>query len=223
MAGGEDKERFMVDAWDWQTRVLHWINALLVITLALLMLGKEGMELLGVEKPLRRPLNFAHAYVGFAFIATFTLRVIWAFAGNRYARWADIVPVRRDQWEGIVRGIRWYLGGFKGRAARAVGHDPLASIFYCLLFVALASQCVTGLVLSGAELKAGPLSGLFSGMGEEAVEAAAGALEEVHEAGFLYIVFFIFAHLVGLVVHEVSEKTGLFSSMIHGKKYFPKE
>ncbi|HAO92634.1 MAG: hypothetical protein A2X99_04175 [Deltaproteobacteria bacterium GWB2_55_19] len=223
MVGREEKERIMVDAWDWQTRVLHWINALLVITLALLMLGKEGMELLGVEKPLRRQLNFAHAYVGFAFIATFSLRVIWAFAGNSYARWADIVPVRREQRAGIVRDIRWYLSGLKGSPARAIGHDPLASIFYVVLFVALASQCVTGLVLSGAELKTGPLSGLFAGMGEEVVEAVSGALEEVHEAGFLYIIFFIFAHLVGLVVHEVSEKTGLLSSMVHGKKYFPKE
>lgn len=223
MAGMEDKERLMVDVWDWQTRALHWINALLVVTLALLMLGKEGMELLGVEKPLRRPLNFAHAYVGWCFVVTFLLRVVWAFVGNRYARWADIIPVRRDQREGIVRGIRWYLSGFRRSPARVAGHDPLASVFYCLLFIALASQSVTGLILSGAELKTGPLSGLFSGMGEDAIKGIAEALGEVHEAGFLFIMFFIFAHIVGLVLHEVSEKTGLFSSMIHGKKYFPKE
>ncbi|MBI2411814.1 MAG: cytochrome b/b6 domain-containing protein [Deltaproteobacteria bacterium] len=223
MAGNEDRERVMVDAWDWPTRALHWINAALVVTLALLMLGKDGMELLGVEKALRRPLNFAHAYVGFAFIATFSLRVIWAFVGNRYARWADIIPISREQREGIARDIKWYLSGFKGSPTRVAGHDPLASLFYIVLFVVLASQAATGLVLSGAELKVGPLSGLFSGMGEEAIKNITEALEEVHEAGFLYILFFIFAHIVGLVVHEVSEKTGLFSSMIHGKKYFPKD
>lgn len=222
MRGGND-ERVMVDAWDWPTRALHWVNAFLVITLALLMLGKEGMEMLGVEKALRRPLNFAHAYAGYAFIVTFSLRVVWAFVGNRYARWADFIPASREQREGVAQGIKWYLSGFKGSPARAVGHDPLASLFYIVLFVVLASQAMTGLILSGAELKMGPLSGLFTGMGEEAVKNIAGALEEVHEIGFLYILFFIFAHIIGLVVHEISEKTGLFSSMIHGKKYFPKE
>lgn len=29
-------------------------------------------------------------------------------------------------------------------------------------------------------------------------------------------------HLFGLAVSEVKEKTGLLSSMIHGKKYLPK-
>lgn len=223
MTGREEKERIMLDAWDWQTRALHWINAALVITLALLMLGKEGMELLGVERALRRPLNFAHAYAGYAFIVTFSLRVVWAFVGNRYARWADFIPSSREQREGVVKDIKWYLSGFKLSPARAVGHDPLASLFYIVLFAVLASQATTGLILSGAELKVGPLSGLFSGMSEEAIKGIAEALEAVHEIGFLYILFFIFAHIIGLVVHEISEKTGLFSSMIHGKKYFPKE
>lgn len=35
--------------------------------------------------------------------------------------------------------------------------------------------------------------------------------------------FFVCLHLGGLILHEIVEKAGLFSSMIHGKKYFPKE
>jgi Ni,Fe-hydrogenase I cytochrome b subunit len=35
--------------------------------------------------------------------------------------------------------------------------------------------------------------------------------------------FFLGAHLFGLVAHEVREKTGLLSSMVHGRKYLRRE
>ncbi|MBI1910379.1 MAG: cytochrome b/b6 domain-containing protein [Deltaproteobacteria bacterium] len=223
MSFSNDRERTLTDVWDWPTRILHWTNAILIITLALLMIGKEGMEILGVEKALRRPVNELHAYIGYIFAFTFSLRIVWAFIGNKYARWADIIPYSKEGRQAIGHNIKWYLSGFKGRAAKAIGHDPLASLFYIALFIVLASQVVTGLLLSGAEFKMFPGSLFTSGLGEEGLEALEGALEEVHEFGFMFIIFFFFAHLAGLVVHEVKEKTGLFSSMIHGRKYFTRD
>jgi Ni,Fe-hydrogenase I cytochrome b subunit len=219
----QSDERAMVDVWDWQTRVLHWVNAILIISLALLMFGKEGMEMLGVPKPLRSPMNTIHAYLGYIFVCTFTLRIIWAFLGNRYARWSDIIPFRAEQRRAIGQNIRWYLGGFKGAPARIVGHDPLASLFYIALFIVLACQALSGLTLAGVELHMFPGSAVFGGLGEHAAEAVEEVAEEIHEFGLWFIIFFIAAHLIGLVVHEVKEKTGLFSSMIHGRKYLPRE
>lgn len=219
----ESKERVMVDVWDWQTRALHWINALLIITLALLMIGKEGMEILGVEKSVREPVKRLHAYLGYVFVFTFFIRVLWAFAGNKYARWSDIWPFKRDRLNAIARNIRWYLSGFKGRPADVVGHDPLASIFYVALFLVLLSQAGTGIILAGAEFKMFPGSMLLSGLGAQTVEALKDALEEAHEAGLLFILFFLGAHLLGMIVHEVYEKNGLLSSMVHGKKYLRKD
>src|SRR4030065_1061162 len=97
--GIDDKgrEMVMVDVWDWETRVLHWVNALLVITLALLMVGNEVMEGLGVAKPLRRPVKELHTYLGYFFVATFSLRILWALVGNKYARWGDIIPCSREK------------------------------------------------------------------------------------------------------------------------------
>ena len=218
---GTGEERVMVDVWDWETRALHWINALLIITLALLMVGNEVMEGLGVAKPLRRPVKELHAYLGYFFVATFSLRILWAFVGNRYARWGDILPCAREKWAAIVQTLRWYLGGFRGSPAPAKGHDPLASLFYIALFIVLASQAVTGLLLAGAEFDMFPGTIFTAGMAESAAEAFAHGLEEVHEFGYFFIVIFLAAHLAGLVVHEIGEKKGLFSSMIHGRKYIP--
>jgi Ni/Fe-hydrogenase b-type cytochrome subunit len=216
-------ERAMVDVWDWQIRVLHWVNAILIISLALLMFGKEGMELLGAKKSMRAPINTIHAYIGYVFVCTFTLRIIWAFLGNRYARWADIIPFGAEKRKAIAQNIRWYLGGFRGTPARVVGHDPLASLFYIALFIVLACQALSGLTLAGLELHMFPGSAVFGGLAEQAAEAVEEVAEEIHEFGLWFIMFFIAAHLTGLVVHEVKEKTGLFSSMIHGRKYLSKE
>ena len=223
--GIDDKgrERVMVDVWDWEIRVLHWVNALLVITLALLMVGNEVMEGLGVAKPLRRPLKEWHTYLGYFFVVTFSLRILWAFVGNKYARWGDIIPCSREKRAAIGQTLRWYLGGFRGSPAPARGHDPFASLFYIALFIVLASQAVTGLLLAGAEFSMFPGTIFTSGMAKDALEAFAHGLEEVHELGFLFILFFIAAHLIGLVFHEIGEKKGLFSSMIHGRKYFPRD
>lgn len=215
--------RTMVEAWDWETRVLHWVNMLLILALILLIFGKEGMEVIGIEKSLRAPVKKLHAYIGHVFAITFFLRVAWGFVGNRYARWSDIIPCSKERRQAIGRGMKWYLSGFRTAPVNSAGHDPLASIFYIALFLVLASQVITGVLLSGLELKTFPGVLFVGGMGEEGREALEGVLEEAHEFGMLFMLFFIFAHVAGLVAHEIKEKTGLFSSMIHGRKYFRKE
>lgn len=214
-------ERVLVDVWDVPTRVLHWLNALLILSLILIMLGNEGMEILGVKKKFREPVKELHAYIGHLFVITLTLRIIWGFVGNRFARWSDIIPYKAESWKAAWVNLRWYVSRFKGQSSRSVGHDPLASLIYTALFIVLIAQAVTGLLMAGIEFDLFPGT-LFTGVGAKAeLKGLMHGLEEVHEFGMLFMFFFIAAHLIGLVVHEVVEKKGLFSSMIHGKKYLP--
>jgi len=216
-------ERILTDVWDRPTRVLHWTIAVLVITLALLMIGNYGMEYLGVDESVRTPLRRLHAYTGYAFIIALALRLLWGFAGNAYARWTDIIPYGKERWRAAGHNIRWYLSGFRGRPAGAVGHAPFASVFYTALFIVLVSQAVTGLILAGSEFHMYPAYLFMRGMSGAGLDAVGDSvIGDVHALGFWFILFFLVAHLFGLVVHEVKEKTGLLSSMIHGKKYLPK-
>jgi Ni,Fe-hydrogenase I cytochrome b subunit len=214
-----DRERVLVDVWDRPLRILHWVNMLLVVALALLMLGDLSMEYLGVGEETRDRVARLHATVGYVLACTFSLRLIWGFLGNKYSSWCDIIPYKKEQRQAIAHNIKWYLSGFRGSAAKVVGHDPLASLFYIALFLVLASQAATGLFLAGTEFQMFPGSLLAGSLSGSAAETLEEAFEEVHEFGFWFIIFFICAHLGGLVVHEVKERTGLFSSMIHGKKY----
>ncbi|MBI3584862.1 MAG: cytochrome b/b6 domain-containing protein [Nitrospinae bacterium] len=218
-----NNEYMTVGVWDWQTRVLHWVNVLLVITLILLALSVEGMEFLGVEKSIRKSVKGLHAYIGYILVFTLFLRILWGFLGNKFARWKDIIPYKEERWYAIGGYLKWYLNGFKGRPPIAIGHNPLSSLFYIALFLVLISQAITGLSLTGLELDFFPASLFFSGFGEEIKHTLEDGLGEVHEFGFWFIAFFIVIHLAGIVIHEVKEKTGLLSSMIHGRKYFPKD
>ncbi len=238
---GETAEELVeVYVWDRPTRILHWMNAILVLTLLFLAVGFELMEELGVPKEARESLKELHAYVGLFFVVTLSLRIIWGFAGNRYARWSDVIPWGAARWRDIWGNIRWLLSGLRGAPPVAVGHNPLASLFYCALFVVLIGQAVTGLVLAGehfdmlpGRLLAAVLRGGITGyayahevehVGDGTEESAlVEGLEELHEFGFYFIIFFIAAHLAGLVLHEIGERRGLLSSMITGRKYFRRD
>ncbi|MBI5892821.1 MAG: cytochrome b/b6 domain-containing protein [Deltaproteobacteria bacterium] len=218
-----NQEFTIVNVWDWQTRVLHWTNALLVISLALLALGFEMFEELGMSWDyLGDYLKEIHAYIGYVFIFTLTLRILWGFIGNEYARWLDIIPYKKERWTAIWGNIKWYLSGFKIKPPISIGHNPLASLFYAALFLVIISQTLTGIVLSGLEFGLAPLGSFFSQYDHDAKEIIEDMSEEVHEFGLWFIIFFFAAHMTGLLVHTIFEKTELFSSMLNGKKYFQK-
>lgn len=216
-------EYVTVSVWDWQTRVLHWVNALLVITLVLLTLSVEGMEFLGVEKLIRKSVKGLHAYIGYMLVVTLFLRIIWGFLGNRFVRWTDIIPYKEERWYAIGGYLKWYLNGLRGKPPITIGHNPFSSLFYIALFLILIIQSITGLSLAGIKFNLLPASIIFGRFGEGAKESIGEALEEIHEFGLWFIIFFAIFHIFGIVAHEIKEKSGLFSSMIHGRKYFPKE
>jgi len=217
------KERVMVDAWDSPTRILHWVNALLIVLLALEMLAKDGMGALGVERDPRRAMNVIHGYTGFAFIFFFSLRMIWAFVGNQYAKWGDLIPLSSERRRQVGADIKWYLSGLRGATARVVGHGALASILYLMLFLVLGLMIVTGFLLTGLIFDWAPASYLVGGMSEESEDALRGFLFDVHEFGNWFLIFFFFIHIASIVINEIKRKTGFLSSMVHGKKYMTKE
>lgn len=176
-----------------------------------------------VSEMLMAMLKKNHTYFGYFLVVTYTLRLIWGVAGNKYARFSDMISFKREHWSAIAGNIKWYLSGFKGHPPVAIGHNPLASLFYLPLFVVLGTQVVSGIILAGLEYDIFPGTIIRGWYGLEGVDSWGMAMEKTHVLGLYFILFFFFAHIVGLVVHEIGERCGLFSSMIHGRKYFEKE
>jgi cytochrome b len=147
MSRPDTSDMVEIKVWDLPTRLLHWTNALLVLSLIALVLLHE----LGEDINLGFDVELAHAYIGHVFVVTFILRIIWGFFGNEYARLSDMFPFSKSNLVKAKARMLWMLRGFKGRAPVSKGHDPIAVFFYFALFFVLISQSITGLVLSGGE------------------------------------------------------------------------
>lgn len=222
----EAQDYVTVAVWDVPTRVLHWLNALTIITLVVFGLSMEGVSELAfddeVKDDLKHVLMRIHSYAGYFLAVTYTCRVIWGFAGNRHARFSDMISFKKEHWAAIGANIKWYHSGFRGHPPVSTGHNPLASLFYLPLFLVLGVMVLTGVTLAGLEYDVFPGTLIRGIWGVEGVSVMGDAAEEIHEVGFYFILFFFCCHMAGLVMHEIGERSGLLSAMIHGRKYFPR-
>lgn len=79
-------------AWDVPTRLFHWINALAVLGLIATGLVILNDDVLGLSGPGKIVLKSVHVSFGYIMGVNLLWRFVWAFFGNRYARWRAILP-----------------------------------------------------------------------------------------------------------------------------------
>ena len=232
-------------AWDRTVRIFHWVNVLCVIGLIGVGLVILNDEALGVTTDGKILLKTIHAYIGYLFALNLSWRIIWGFLGNRYARWAAILPFG----EAYKKSLNLYVKGIKnGDSPSYLGHNPVARLMVALLFLLLSLQAVTGLVLAGTDLYLPPfgheIAEWVTGSGEDHSKLADlkpysktnvdpdGYKEmrdfrkpfiTIHVYIFYILLIAILVHLVGVIVSELREKCGLVSAMFTGKKVFYKK
>jgi Ni/Fe-hydrogenase b-type cytochrome subunit len=224
-------------AWDAPTRWFHWINVLAVVGLFATGLDILFDDVLRHSATGKVTLKDVHVSFGYLMAVNLLWRFVWAFFGNRYARWRAIVP----GGPGYLTALRAYSASFlSGEPQQYVGHNPLARIAVALLFLLLLIQVLTGLVLAGTDLYWPPLGHLFAawvaapgvdptlvGPGAtelidktsyEAMRAFRSPFVEVHEYGFYALAVVIGLHILAVVVTEVHEGGSITSAMFTGRK-----
>lgn len=232
------QKRVAAPVWDRTTRWFHWINFFCVLALSVLGLAILNEKLFGVSAGGKVLLKTLHVYVGYVFAINIAWRIVWAFIGNRHARWRAFLPLGQDY--GVA--LREYVRGFvRGKAPSYLGHNPLARIMVSLLLLVLVTQAITGLVLAGTDLYKPPLGGVFAewvtaGDPDKLAQLAPGSKEFVdpvaydemrsfrgpfiktHLYAFYVLMAAVLLHVIGVVVTEVREKNALVSAMISGEK-----
>lgn len=224
-------------AWDVPTRLFHWINALAVFGLLVTGLDILLDTLFHHSQSGKVALKGVHVLFGYLMAANLLWRFIWAFFGNRYARWRAIVP----GGSGYLTALRAYAASFvAGEPQQYVGHNPLARIAVSLLFALLLMQATTGLVLAGTDLYWPPFGHWFAAWvaapGVDPAVVAPGATDLidkpaydamrafrrpfviVHEFGFYALAAVITMHIIAVVVTEVHEGGSIVSAMFTGRK-----
>lgn len=111
--------------WDLPVRLLHWS---LVATLAAAWYSSD------ITGP-------AHEVIGYLAGAVVPLRLVWGFAGNRYARFAHFLRPPQAT-------LRYLRQAAAARAPRHVGHNPLGGWMVVLLLACVAMLVATGWALT---------------------------------------------------------------------------
>ena len=224
-------------AWDAPTRWFHWINVLAVIGLIATGVVVLNDDALGLSASGKILLKSIHVSFGYVMATNLLWRLVWAFFGNRYARWRSILP----GGSGYLTVLRAYTASFlSGEPQQYVGHNPLARIGISLLFLLLVIQLATGIVIAGTDLFWPPFGHWFAQWvaapgvdpttvqpgtpdlidkaSYQAMRAFRGPFVTVHEFAFYGLVVVIVLHLVAVVVTEVHEGGSITSAMFTGRK-----
>ena len=170
-----EKARILV--WDLPLRVFHWLLA-----------ASFAGAFLTAEAERYRNL---HVALGYTVAGLLAFRLLWAFAGTRYARLSSFTF-----GPGAVLGYLKSLLG--GKALRYIGHNPAGSwVIYALL-----------------------LLGIAVGISGYAVHAEWGGhgLKELHEGLANAMLGLVIVHVIGVVASSFLHRENLALAMLTGYK-----
>lgn len=206
-----------VAVWDPWVRISHWLLA-----------AAFFLAYFVVEEPLA-----VHVWAGYLIGVLIAVRLVWGFIGPRHARFADFVP-SPGRLTAHIRDLA------RGRERPYLGHNPLAGAMVVALLLALTGTVVSGLMVYGAEEKAGPLGGWYA-EGTPVLQPIASAradegeahesegdpeeaegLEELHEFFANLTLFLVGLHVAGVAFTSLRERQNLVRAMVTGRKRAPK-
>lgn len=163
--------------WDVPTRVFHWL-------LALSFTG----AFLTAESERYRDI---HVMLGYTLLGLIAFRLLWGFAGTRYARFRSFLFSPAE--------LLAYLASLvSGKPRHYVGHNPAGSLAIWLLLLLGFTSGVTGLVL-------------YQDIGGD-------MLEELHEFLANAMLAVVGVHLAGVAVSSLMHRENLARAMITGRK-----
>jgi cytochrome b len=176
-----------VRVWDLPTRLFHWTLAgLMVFSVVTAKIGGNATEW--------------HFRSGYAILALLVFRLLWGFAGDRYARFAQ-----------FVRGPAAVFSYFRGKMVEPLGHNPLGALSVLALLAALFVQACTGLFATDAIFTEGPLAKLVS-------SAVSERLTSIHHLNEKLLYALVALHLAAIAYYQFGRGRNLTRSMLDGNQ-----
>ena len=216
------KERIYI--WQVPVRVTHWL-----LFFSILILSGTGYYIghpfVGVAGPAREhfmmgTVRAIHLYTAIVFTLAVLIRVFyWSFAGNRYARLTDLIPLTPRRWRSVGRTFLYYL--FLRRHPDVYpGHDGLAGATYGVLFATYLVLIATGLTLYTVYAPVDSpfqffriLVPVFDGL---------QVARLVHHVCMWVVLILAVIHIYSTVLWSLIEDSGEIDSMFTGYKFWPK-
>jgi len=216
-----DPERIVpVYVWELPVRLAHWglVGSLVLLTVTGTYMHSPFLTSNGSHAWVMGWMRFIHELSGFLLFAFFIPRIYWFFAGNDYSCWRSWLPHTARQWTSIKSMVAYY--GFRRRKPfEEIGHNSLAALAYIVVFLLVALEFITGLVLFSM-VEGGRILNVFVGWIPRAIN-----IQWIRSAHFLImflLVAFFIHHIYSALLVGISERNGEMESIFTGWKFVPK-
>jgi Ni/Fe-hydrogenase 1 B-type cytochrome subunit len=213
-----------VYVWQLPVRFYHWINAAAIVALVCTgyLIGSPPALQSGSEASFGYwfgTVRFVHFLAAFLFFFNFVYRIYWGFAGNKYARWENFIPYRKEQFQEVKDVLKVDIFQRSVGPFDSIGHNAMAGLTYFLSFIAFLFQCVTGFGMYAA-MSTAALPSLFAWI----VPLMGGdfAVRQWHHAMMWFFIIFSMVHVYLVFYHDYVEARGVTSSMVGGWKFVEK-
>jgi len=214
-----------VYVWQLPVRYYHWINVVAIIVLIHtgLLIGAPLAISSSAEASFGYWfgwVRFLHFVAAFLFFFNFIFRIYWGFVGNRYARWDNFIPHKKQQLDEAIDVLKVDILQAQTKPLESIGHNALAGFTYFLTFLAFLFQCVTGFGMYSA-MSDSWLPNMFSWI----VPLMGGdfAVRQWHHMMLWFFVIFSMIHVYLVFYHDYVEGRGVTSSMVGGWKFIERE
>ncbi|HET7773276.1 MAG TPA: cytochrome b/b6 domain-containing protein [Burkholderiaceae bacterium] len=173
--------------WDWPTRLFHWLLAICVIgAIVSVKIGGNAMNW--------------HFRFGYCVLGLVLFRILWGFAGSRYARFASFPP-------SPMRALAY----LRGKISDTLGHNPLGALSVYALLLLFGGQAVGGLFANDDIAFEGPLAKFVS-------SETVSLITRLHKLNEWVLYALVAVHLGAILYYRFVQKDDLVGPMITGTK-----
>lgn len=234
LANEQTEETKSYQVWDRPSRLFHWANVLLVVSLlfvGFLMLFRTD---LGIDSLVAKiKIKELHVIIGYLFAANLLFRILWGFIGSHFARFANNMP--------SLRAMKKYKSALdRGENPQYIGHNPIGKLAVFIIMLTLTVMLVTGLFRAGTDIYYPPFGGVITEyIAQDGVDAASikpyndtgvdkqklaeikpykSLAGKIHLYGAYFLMLLIFLHVIAVIQSERKHQPGIISAMFSGIK-----
>ena len=220
-AHGHTREVERVYVWDLVVRMTHWIIMLCTFILAItgIYIGRPYLAATGLtdQQSIMGTMKVVHFYAAIIFTLAVFVRIGWMFVGSYYARWRQFVPMSPRRRRDVFGMLKFYTF-LSSKPPLNVGHNPLAGLFYLLVFAIYLTLIVTGVALYS--VSADSYMAWFQWL--LPILGGPQTARWIHHLAMWFLLGFVAHHIWSAMLVSRVEGVGLIDSLFSGYKWLPK-
>jgi len=204
--------------WELPVRWCHWVNVLCLVILAITgafiahpySIGQDASQFV------MGWFRFVHFLVAYIFTISVVVRIVWSFAGNRYAGWREFFPMATEDGRKKMREMFRYYLFMTHKVPETVGHNPLAATAYFAVYCIYVAMIATGFAMYAQYAPGGMMHRSF---GFVYALFSIPALHLIHHGLPWLLLGFVINHIYSAWLMDIKEHGAEISSIFSGYKF----